>query len=338
MLDFLYRINDKIRDFMKRVKLKFKNRLRLISQMNRAHGSNGGTLISLCDHTNDCVVASSRAIIYRSELNYLLNCISKYPNIETGGQLFGYWTDKGTPVVLYVIGPGPNANHQVAFFNQDLQYLETMGNDVLVRRYGLHHIGEWHSHHSLGLAHPSGHDANTVARGIYSSGVRHMLLCIGNIHNGMPAIKPFNFVAELGTKYISAEWFVQEQESPFRLMIDSQISNNKRPTEVYREQSLYQPEYWLNSKDNNVILKRFIDDLSKKLDVQNVEVKLDANRNVSVVYRKKGRVGQILFGNDFPKSPPCVFSDGVPIDICSQWKYNGNIYDSLKEYFNLVEI
>ncbi|MBP5477171.1 MAG: Mov34/MPN/PAD-1 family protein, partial [Paludibacteraceae bacterium] len=105
---------------------------------------------------------SEVAIIYRSELEFVSRCILDYPNIETGGQMFGYWTDDGTPVVLYTIGPGPRANHERSFFNQDVAYLESVGN-MLIQKYGLQHIGEWHSHHKLGLAHPSGHDAASMA-------------------------------------------------------------------------------------------------------------------------------------------------------------------------------
>lgn len=31
-------------------------------------------------------------LVYQSELDYLSRCILDYPHIETGGQLFGYWT------------------------------------------------------------------------------------------------------------------------------------------------------------------------------------------------------------------------------------------------------
>ena len=72
--------------------------------------------ISLC-------TPSSIAFIYRSELDYISRCILDYKNIETGGQLFGYWTAGGSPVVVYAIGPGKKANHQVAFFNQDIDYI-----------------------------------------------------------------------------------------------------------------------------------------------------------------------------------------------------------------------
>ena len=125
---------------------------------------------------------STVAIIYRSEMDYISRCIHDYPNIETGGQLFGYLTENGSPVVCYAIGPGMNANHQSAFFNQDTEYLQSTYNE-LNRRYGLRYIGEWHSHHQLGLAKPSGHDASTIVHGIRRSNFRHFLLCIGNCDN-----------------------------------------------------------------------------------------------------------------------------------------------------------
>ena len=92
-----------------------------------------------------------RPQIFRSEMDYISRCILDYPNIETGGQLFGYWTSDGIPVIMYAIGPGPSANHQGTFFNQDVNYLLEVGN-VLRDRYCLQHIGEWHSHHRLGLS------------------------------------------------------------------------------------------------------------------------------------------------------------------------------------------
>ena len=53
-----------------------------------------------------------RPIIFISELDCVSRCILDCPDIETGGQLFGYWTERGVPVVMYTIGPGKNANHQ----------------------------------------------------------------------------------------------------------------------------------------------------------------------------------------------------------------------------------
>ena len=81
------------------------------------------------------------AVIYQSELDFVSRCILDRPDIETGGQLFGFWTARGVPVVLYAIGPGLQANHQLTFFNQDVEYLKLVGN-LLLEKFGLQHIGE----------------------------------------------------------------------------------------------------------------------------------------------------------------------------------------------------
>ncbi len=166
---------------------------------------------------------SDCAIIYGSELDYISRWILDYPHIETGGQLFGYWTDDGTPVVLYAIGPGPQANHQIAFFNQDIAYLETVGNQ-LTRTYGLQHIGEWHSHHGLGLSRPSGHDAKSMADGIMDSGRNRFLLCIGTCVDGVSRLLPYNFEAGRWTDYVSAKWIIKPMDSPFRKWIDAELA------------------------------------------------------------------------------------------------------------------
>ena len=63
------------------------------------------------------------ACIYQSELDFISRCILDCPRIETGGNLYGYWTVSGRPVIQYVLGPGRTANHQLAFFQQDNESL-----------------------------------------------------------------------------------------------------------------------------------------------------------------------------------------------------------------------
>ena len=73
------------------------------------------------------------AMIYCSELDYISRCLLDSTTIETGWQLFGFCTSTGIPVVLYGIGPGPLANHQLTLFNQDIDYLMNGGTSLLHR-------------------------------------------------------------------------------------------------------------------------------------------------------------------------------------------------------------
>lgn len=152
--------------------------------------------------------SASVAMIYRSELDYISRCILDSKTIETGGQLFGFWTSTGIPVVLYAIGPGPHANHQCTFFNQDVDYLVKVGN-MLLQKYGLQHIGEWHSHHQLGLAHPSGHDASNMQMVIDQKHLGRFLLCIGNCDAHASTLNAFSFL-EGHQDYQHASWLIKE--------------------------------------------------------------------------------------------------------------------------------
>lgn len=165
---------------------------------------------------------ASRAVIYRSELDYLKQCILERPNIETGGQLFGFWTRQGIAVVLFVLGPGPKANHQVAFFNQDLDYLVQVGG-AIVSRYGLSHIGEWHSHHQLGLAQPSGHDAETMSSVILERNLGRFLMALGNCTPTEATVNAFEFTQANGADFRPIPWDVKEFKSPFRELIERDL-------------------------------------------------------------------------------------------------------------------
>lgn len=163
--------------------------------------------------------ASTRApcaIIYASEMDFIKTCILACPNVETGGELFGLWTATGVPVVLYAIGPGPNANHQVAFFNQDKEYLVTIGRR-LIARYGIQHIGEWHSHHQLGLAVPSAHDAETMSSVVQSRHLGRFLMGLGNCTATEATFNAFEFVEARGAAYAQLPWDIKVGVSPFRL-------------------------------------------------------------------------------------------------------------------------
>ena len=167
--------------------------------------------------------SGKEVIVYQSELDYISRCILSHPNIETGGQLFGFYGAKGTPVVCYAIGPGKHANHQVTFFNQDLDYLQAVG-DILNSDYGLQHIGEWHSHHRLGLDQPSGHDAQTMHHSIDALRLGQFLLCIGTTGSQTATINAFTFY-ENDPSYYLASWHIKAAPSPYRNVIDDHLKD-----------------------------------------------------------------------------------------------------------------
>ena len=182
----------------------------------RIYAKAGKEAILLGGHKTEPARTVRKAVIFKGEMDFISRCILDRRNIETGGQLFGYWTEDGTPVILYAIGPGPRANHQLTFFNQDVDYLVKVGN-ILRNRYGLHHIGEWHSHHQLGLAKPSGHDSRNMTDVIKRRNLGEFLLCIGNCDNLSSSLNAFLCNS---SECRSIKWDYVMTDSPLRQVID----------------------------------------------------------------------------------------------------------------------
>ncbi|MEX2389217.1 MAG: hypothetical protein WD534_15170 [Phycisphaeraceae bacterium] len=88
--------------------------------------------------------------IYASELSYLAGLSADYPDCETGGDVFGFYSRGGQPTIMLVGGPGPEALHQPSFFRQDLTFHERLSADIW-ERFALQPVGAAHSHHQLGL-------------------------------------------------------------------------------------------------------------------------------------------------------------------------------------------
>lgn len=298
--------------------------------------------------------ARETAVIFKSELDFISRCILDCPSIETGGQLFGYYTSDGIPVVLYAIGPGRHANHQTTFFNQDIDYLKRIG-ARLKETLGLHHIGEWHSHHRLGLASPSGHDASTMIGTIREKGLGRFLLCIGNCSDGRTSLNPFPCDSR---RYIAGRWDVIYAESPVRRPVDRLLGEElevpRTPAARHRDASLseatpekprYARGYWLEARENNLALKDILSYLARVNGAgTQTSVRMDEDSCVHIVSSGLTRQGRrwgedILFPTGFPQRGPEVSRtfEGRPLPTDGAvWRYNGNILRSFINYYSNI--
>ena len=288
-------------------------------------------------------------LIFKSELDYISRCILDRKNVETGGQLFGYWSEDGRPVVMYVIGPGPKANHQTIFFNQDVEYLVTVGR-YLKENFGLKHIGEWHSHHQLGLAKPSGHDVNTMVSTIREKDLGQFLLCIGNCDRHGSSMNGYICDKSSCEK---KEWDIIHSESPVRQEIDTkQASVLKHPVTVkavHSDESLndhytkpeYAKEYWLEESGAPANLNDIINYLKRRNPRAEVKVQMNALGEVQLEVRKDYKAERILFPQGFPEVAPIVrgyFNGRLMNEGNSQyWHYlKGNITGSFIHYYEAI--
>ena len=256
------------------------------------------------------LLPSSKALIYSSELDYIARCIQDFPNIETGGQLYGAWTASGAPRVIYAIGPGPNANHQSTFFNQDVEYLQNIG--AKLKEYGLQHIGEWHSHHHLGLPHPSGHDAHTMQNGIDQLNLNRLLLCIGSFNDRGIVINPFNFARD--AHFVSAQWEVINSRNRLREVIDNNLSDmlcnpsSLRYTfaEEYivpQTKSVSNQIGWFSIMENRQEFKKVIDSLKAQNWVIEATPQISSEGIVTLKIATRTFAEIITFPADFPYTP-----------------------------------
>lgn len=291
-----------------------------------------------------CPQVEKKVIVFQSELDYLSRCILDFPDIETGGQLFGYWTHEGVPVVMYAIGPGPKANHQTTFFNQDVDYLVTVGR-MLKARYGLHHIGEWHSHHRLGLARPSGHDAHTMNSTIREKRLGQFLLCIGNITGQTSSAGIFlcdgNICAPAG-------WQPVDGDNPLRPIIDRELSGILvHPRVAAPSRSLsgttggcpeYAPGYWLSNGGAGTILNGILTYVKERNRGADVRTLLNEHGEVQVRIEYGRNTEDILFPSGFPTTAPVIrrFKSEKMVQAVSAagWKpYEGDILRSFIQYY-----
>lgn len=81
--------------------------------------------------------------------------------VETGGDLFGLW--EPTPTIYFASRAGPNAVREVAHFRLDVEYLRELS-DLFAAEWSIRYLGDWHSHHRLGLREPSPGDRQRIQR------------------------------------------------------------------------------------------------------------------------------------------------------------------------------
>lgn len=274
---------------------------------------------------------SLKALIYASELDYIAKCIQDYPNIETGGQLYGAWTASGAPRVIYAIGSGPRANHQPAFFNQDVEYLKTIGTKL--KEYGLQHIGEWHSHHHLGLSHPSGHDAQTMQNGIVQLNLNRLLLCIGSFNDRGIVINPFNFARD--AHFVPAQWEIIYTRNRLREVIDNDLAgmlcNPSSSKYTFAEEYIVPQKQpvsnqfgWFANIANRQAFKQVIDALKEQQWIKEVTPQISAEGIVSLKIVTSTFAEIITFPVDFPNSPFEIERMGLVESTCDHYAFDGN--------------
>ncbi len=156
-------------------------------------------------------------MVYDSEFQAIQEHVLKYPNLETGGSLFGWYSETGLPIIALATGPGRNAMHESTRFHADEDYSMAIGRKMMF--HGAQHLGEWHSHHVLGLVTPSGIDCRAMQTSLCAHGsqIQRFLCGIANIVGDKVTFNAYFFTPESGLNYTCPQLVVREGVSPLRI-------------------------------------------------------------------------------------------------------------------------
>lgn len=272
------------------------------------------------DRNKSATQSNLYVTIYNQDLEYISRCILDYPDCETGGDLFGFWNNRGLPVILYVSGPGDNCYRDSGFFRQDMDFLVGNGNH-LFENYGLQHIGSWHSHHKLSLAVPSLHDSNTMVNAIRNSNIERFFMVLGNITKQEgTTINGFLYDCKTQTNYSETVWRVLNSENVLSKKIRTSLRKElyyqptttkprlqdiRHLTSVANTNTVsFAPNSWLASEKGNQELKIVFDWFQSNF--QDAKMLLHPDQTFELI----GDAISISFTPDFPNCFPRIVVDG----------------------------
>ena len=274
----------------------------------------------------------AKALIYADEAQRIARFVREYPNIETGGDLFGYWTHSGAPVVSYAIGPGCASRHYPTSFYQDADWLHDVGTR-LYDQHGLQHVGEWHSHHLLGANRPSDGDIRTVVRGMAAKGWQRFLLMIATLEPrpNSPVLQNY-YLVEPNGHYRPLRPLALDGASPFRTgpedpreepiaQPDADVHWRPGPMTPPRASlAAAFPGAWFATDPGKTQLRQIAADLERK----GLACRFHPSRDRRGL-RLRLPDATLLLGANFPASPPLVLSGAQPKGL--PWSPATNLVD-----------
>jgi len=303
--------------------------------MARGHSEKFRRIIAASAHKRTETSGISRgdkALIYEGELEIMARFVTDYPSIETGGDLFGFWTHTGSPVIEYVLGPGETAEHEGTAFYQESSFLKSAG-AILHDLHGLQHVGTWHSHHRLGLTVPSNGDSNTMQRALDKNGFNAWLLTICNFADKSDRVemRAYLYHAHGGGERRQLTWLILPGSSPVRTAMEAvkrfPHAEPCTPASTYEAipsttfavmaaaPQTTSPTFPISSfmatPEGRSELHRFFQELSAL--EQDVEILQREDGRVSLAFERDGYAFEVVFPHSYPVVRPVV--ECRPVDI-----------------------
>jgi len=278
------------------------------------------------------VLRGDKALIYEGELEIMARFAADYPSIETGGDLFGFWTHTGSPMIEYVLGPGETAEHDDTAFYQESPFLKSAGG-ILRDLHGLQHVGTWHSHHRIGLTVPSKGDSSTMQRALDKNGFNAWLLTICNFADKSDRIEMRGYLyrAHGDGEYQQFTWLILPGSSPVRAAMEAikgfPRSEPRTPASTYeaipsttfavvaaapqKESPTFPSSSFMATPEGRGELHRLFQELSAL--ERDVEILQREDGRVSLSFQRDGYAFEIVFPHSYPVVKPVI--ECRPVDI-----------------------
>lgn len=168
--------------------------------------------------------------LYKSEFDMIVDATLKFPESETGGDLFGAFTHGGMPVIWLASGPGPHAQGDRTHFQQDTNFT-SMWEQWLTRNFALQYIGSWHSHHRLGLQQPSAGDraaAQSYARNHHRDKTTEIIV---TIESGQVKLWPYFYPNAREESWVNSQLHMLDGTNTVRQYINT---THQLPEQIVR--------------------------------------------------------------------------------------------------------
>lgn len=265
------------------------------------------------------------AVIYEGELGVIARFVKDCPDLETGGDLFGFWTHTGSPVIQYVLGPGKAAKHENTAFYQESAFLQSAG-AALHDCHGLQHMGTWHSHHHLSLREPSRGDSSTMQHAIDKNRFSGWLLMICNFAEVSDAVemRAFLYHQSGNSSHVPLTWILLPGKSPVRAAMETvpDFTDSSPRTVQARYDAIPHTTFagmaslakapsanfpqtsFLTTTDGRAELYRLYEELSGK--EHHVDILQRDDDRVAFAFEREGYAFELVFPHSYPVAKPII--------------------------------
>jgi hypothetical protein len=281
--------------------------------------------------------------IYQSEIQAMCLTTAQFPDIETGGLLFGAYNGEGMATVAAMTPPSVNADHTTYNFQEDVQHANQCCHFFL-DHFGLFPVGRYHSHHQLSLNSPSDGDIETASSWIRRGKFPCFLEIILTIKEGKVQLNPWVY-RHAGQPELASVYSV-DRPSPIRMAsVDKTVYPINQRNFYFPEDNMFisgQQEKKEEKGEWRKLIRKEIDLLPKQV-AEKMKIVPDGAKVILSFPLPNKYTGIVLCEIGPPLTFPCVLlqdpEEDDPKDVSSLYEDSESlnvIYENLNKRVSIA--